>query len=203
VLDEFPKIGMYESRLIAGLRKEATGSFSIRLWDWFWITFIRSFMGLQLEEKRTFQEEYAEDEFFYNISRNFYLGLFHKALLYLSKDLKGRLVNLLHVYLIEELLFRFRKRDPLKGEIEIKYKLKSHYLYVLYLLILTNKDLEEETVKIYYQFLEKIADNYSSTTILTHNHNIRNMIRVWITLATRTVTVETVLLDKLKLANDQ
>lgn len=57
------------------------------------------------------------------------------------------------------------------------------------MLILTTQELQEETVKVYYQFLEKIAENYSSTTVLTHNQNIRNMIRVWITLATRSVTV--------------
>lgn len=56
MLDEFPKSGSYESRLVAGLRREATGSFSVRTWEWVWIAVIRSFMGLHLEEKRTLQE---------------------------------------------------------------------------------------------------------------------------------------------------
>lgn len=76
-----------------------------------WIAVIRSFMGLHLEEKRTLQEETTEDDFFYNLTRNFYLGLFHKSLISLGRELKARLVNLIHIYLIEELLFKFRKRD--------------------------------------------------------------------------------------------
>lgn len=73
----------------------------MRTWEWVWIAVIRSFLGLQLEERRTLQEEATEDDFFYNLTRNFYLGLLHKSLTSLGKELRGRLVNLIHVYLIE------------------------------------------------------------------------------------------------------
>lgn len=58
-------------------------------------------------------------------------------------------------------------------------------------------------MKNYYLFLEKIAENYSSTTILSHNQNIRNLLRVWLTLVTRSVTVEQHLFQKLSLANEK
>ena len=66
--------------------------------------------------------------------------------------------------MIEELFEKYKKRDTKKSLVEVKYKLKPHYLYVLYLLILTNNSLTEETVKIYYEFMEKVAQNYSSVS---------------------------------------
>lgn len=53
----------------------------------------------------------------------------------------------------------------------------------------------------YYLFLEKAAEYYSSLTALTRSHTLRNILRVWITLATRSVTLETALTNKLRLAN--
>jgi hypothetical protein len=64
-------------------------------------------------------------------------------------------------------------------------------------------DPDEETVKNYYMYLERIAENYSSTTVLSHNQNIRNLLRVWLTIVTRSVSVEHSLFQKLKLANDK
>jgi hypothetical protein len=107
------------------------------------------------------------------------------------------------LYLIEELFEKYKKRDSKKPIVEVKYKLKPHYLYVLYLLILTNSSLTEETVKIYYEFMEKIAQNYSSVSSERNDHNIRNLLRVWLTLATRSVTFERVLLNRLELANQE
>jgi|JI9StandDraft_2_1071091.scaffolds.fasta_scaffold832346_1 hypothetical protein len=55
----------------------------------------------------------------------------------------------------------------------------------------------------YFLFLEKIAEYYSSLTALTRNQTVRNILRVWITLTTRSVTVETSLVNKLKHANQK
>lgn len=136
---------------MGGLRREATGNLSIRLWEWFWIPFVRSFLGMQVEERRlSVEEDLAEDDFFSSISRNPYLGVLRRSLTQLQPQLRGRLVNLLHVYLIEELLFKFRKREG--GGEEVHYRLRPHYLHLLYLLILTTEP-EEETVKTYYLYL--------------------------------------------------
>ena len=113
---------------------------------------VRSFMGMHLEEKRSYEEQLLEDEVFYNFTRNFYLGLFYRTIVFLPSALKQRLVNILHVFIVEELLFKLRRRET-PSNVDVKYKLKSHYLYVLYLLILTNRELEEETVKVYFEFL--------------------------------------------------
>jgi hypothetical protein len=42
---------------------------------------------------------------------------------------------------------------------------------------------------LYYDYLLKIADNYSYITTLTGNQNIRNLIRVFVFLATRSVSL--------------
>jgi hypothetical protein len=67
---------------------------------------------MQLEERRvTVEEEMAEDDFFASISRNPFLGILLRHLGQLQGPNKVRLVNLLHIFLIEELQFKFKKRE--------------------------------------------------------------------------------------------
>lgn len=61
-------------------------------------------------------------------------------------------MNLMHIYLIEEVFHKFEKRE-MKSISEVKYRLKPHYLYLLYILILTNREMEDEMAKNYYLFL--------------------------------------------------
>ena len=145
-------------------------------------------MEAQFYQKRTLEDDKEDDQFFFNFSRNFYLGFFHRILTKAAQSFSNRIINLLHLYLIQELFEKYKKKDSKKVLLEVKYKLKPHYLYALYLLILTNNSLTEETIKIYYEFMEKIAQNYSSVSNQRNDHNIRNLIRVWLTLATRSVT---------------
>ena len=81
----------------------------------------------------------VEDDFFSSITRNPFLGLVHRYLTQLSSQtLKVRLVNLIHIFLIEELQFKFKRREGGTQE-EVKYRLKPHYLHLLYLLILAQE----------------------------------------------------------------
>jgi len=52
----------------------------------------------------------AEDDFFASIRRNPYLGILHRNITQIQTPLKIRLVDLIHILLIEELQFKFKKK---------------------------------------------------------------------------------------------
>lgn len=165
-------------------------------------------MGLsEHEERRVLIEEQKEDEFFTELSRNVYLIMFRKMMRFLSvssnRGLLERLLTIIQLYLIQELLFKFSPQG-IKKNSQIKYRLRSHYFYLLYQLIhLQETRLDDETIMLYYDYILKVADNYSSITTLTGNQNIRNLIRVFVFLTTRSASLQKYLWNNLQHANQR
>lgn len=127
-----------------------------------------------------------------------------KTLKYLRQmnmyNLEERLITTIHLYMIEELIYKFRKETSKRGE--VKYRLRSHYFSMVYVLLSSQEgQASDETIGLYYDFVRVVSENYSSITVPSGNHNIRNLIRLWIYLATRHFSLEGQLLQDLERAN--